>query len=256
MTLKIFVADDSETIHKVIRLAFEDTDAVVEFASSGDTALDAIRAGSPDIVLADVCLPGVNGYELCSRMKEIPELAAVPVVLLVGTFEPFDEAEASRVGYAAFLTKPFDTSELVNMIREHVRSENAPRGSESRKTQDSSFPAGRFLGLKIPVTQKTWNSFLGDNRILDLFDAAAITAAERSPETKPAFPGGNAPGGFPGERPDFSEKQLSDEVLDRIAGKVVERMSAEIISEIAWEVVPELSEILIKRSIEENSRPR
>ena len=116
MAPKIFVADDSVTIQKVIELAFADTGTVIQSATNGDAALDAILASRPDVVLADVCMPGMNGYEICRQIKLNPDLSHIPVVLLVGAFEPFDDSEASRVGYDARLTKPFDASELIDVV--------------------------------------------------------------------------------------------------------------------------------------------
>jgi len=263
MTLKLFVADDSKTIHKVIDLAFDDTDTVVEFAKSGDDALGAIRELRPDIVLADVCLPGINGYEICARMKESPELASIPVILLVGTFEPFDEAEASRVGYAASLTKPFDTSELIDVVRKQVGRDTMSQENESITNFVSEVSGGSdaaslnagVLNARIPVTRRAWDSFLGRDRVLDVFDSDAVSRAERRRASKSVpFGDDNVAGGRPFVNPAVSADQLSDEVLDKIVEKVVERMSADVISEIAWEVVPELSEILIKRSIEESNK--
>ena len=265
MTLKLFVADDSETIHKVISLAFDGLDAVVEFATSGDAAMEGIRKFRPDIVLADVCLPGVNGYEICARVKNIPELAAIPVVLLVGTFEPFDEAEASRAGYAACLTKPFDTSELIDVVQRKVGRDTMSPEKESEASFNSAVPDAssaavlneKVLNSKIPVTRQAWDSFLGTGRVLDVFDAGAVKAAGNKLETKSVPFGGAATAvGSSSPPPPISADQLSDEVLDRIVEKVVKRMSADIVSEIAWEVVPELSEILIKRTIEENTKQR
>ena len=235
MTLKLFVADDSETIHKVIRLALADTDTVLEFAGSGDAALDSIREFCPDIVLADVCLPGVNGYEICARMKESPELASIPVVLLVGTFEPFDEAEASRVGYAANLTKPFDTSELINVVQKQVgRDTMSPEkelegafNSEVSEASDAAVLNERAMNTKIPVTRQAWDSFLGNNRVLDVFDAGAVAAAERKLESKSVpFGGADDVSGDSINPMTVSADQLSDEVLEKIVEKVVEKCQA------------------------------
>ena len=182
MTLKLFVADDSETIHKVIGLAFADTDTVVEFSSSGDAAMDGILKFRPDVVLADVCLPGINGYEICARMKDSPELDSIPVVLLVGTFEPFDEAEASRAGCTAWLTKPFDTSELIDVVQKQVgRNTMSPeKESEANFNAEVSIASSaaalneRVSNAKIPVTRQAWDSFLGTGRVLDVFDEGSF----------------------------------------------------------------------------------
>jgi CheY-like chemotaxis protein len=72
---------------------------------------------SPDLVLADIFMPGKNGYELCEAIKDNSQFRNVPVVLLVGAFEPFDQAEARRVRADAHLTKPFESRTLVETVR-------------------------------------------------------------------------------------------------------------------------------------------
>ncbi|MBN2339163.1 MAG: response regulator, partial [Acidobacteria bacterium] len=116
MTLRLLVADDSVTIQKMVRLAFGAEDAEVEAVSSGEAALEALRRFRPDIVLADALMPGIGGYELCERIREEPEFSRLPVILLSGTFEPFDPQEAERVGADGHLCKPFDTSELIDRV--------------------------------------------------------------------------------------------------------------------------------------------
>src|SRR6266566_8700427 len=71
--------------------------------------MDNIEEVAPDVVLADVFMPLMNGYEVCRYIKENEKLKHIPVMLLVGSFEPFDEAEARRVGADDTLTKPFQS---------------------------------------------------------------------------------------------------------------------------------------------------
>ena len=96
MRRRILLADDSVTIQKVIELTFMDEDYDVKAVSNGDEAIAALSQMTPDFVIADVHMPGANGYEVCRRSKELR--AEVPVLLLVGTFEPFDEGQARAVG--------------------------------------------------------------------------------------------------------------------------------------------------------------
>jgi CheY-like chemotaxis protein len=105
----LLLADDSPTIQKVVSLTFEDELEVVA-VSDGAQALRLLESATPpDILLADVWMPGPNGYELCEHVKRDARLRHIPVVLLVGTFEPFNEAEARRVGADTVLTKPFQS---------------------------------------------------------------------------------------------------------------------------------------------------
>jgi CheY-like chemotaxis protein len=107
---KLLLADDSPTIQKVISLTFGDEGFEVVVVGDGGQALRALEdEPPPDVVLADVVMPGPDGYELCERIKRDARLGHVPVILLVGTFEPFNEAEARRVGADTVLTKPFQS---------------------------------------------------------------------------------------------------------------------------------------------------
>ncbi|MDT5293650.1 MAG: hypothetical protein QOJ76_530 [Acidobacteriota bacterium] len=132
---KLLLADDSPTIQKVISLTFGDEGFEVVAVSDGAQALRALEDGPPpDIVFADVVMPGPDGYELCRRIKRDERLRHIPVVLLVGTFEPFNEAEARRVGADTVLTKPFQSiRDLVSKVGsllgggESKQEEDAPR---------------------------------------------------------------------------------------------------------------------------------
>jgi len=90
MEKKILVADDSLTIQKVVELTFTDSDYHLTCVSNGALALESVRKDPPDLILADVVMPEKNGYEICEEVKRNPATAEIPVVLLAGTFEPFD----------------------------------------------------------------------------------------------------------------------------------------------------------------------
>ena len=106
---KLLLADDSVTIQKVIELTFADEGVRVVAFSDGAAAIDRLEEEAPDIVLADVFMPLKGGYEVCEYVKHNEKLKHIPVMLLVGSFEPFDEAEARRVGADDILTKPFQS---------------------------------------------------------------------------------------------------------------------------------------------------
>ncbi|HKV07830.1 MAG TPA: response regulator [Thermoanaerobaculia bacterium] len=116
MRRRILLADDSVTIQKVIELTFLDEDYEVRAVSNGDEAVAALGQVDPDFVIADVHMPGANGYEVCRRSKQ--QRPGVPVLLLVGTFEPFDEGQARSAGADSFLKKPFDSQELLQRVEE------------------------------------------------------------------------------------------------------------------------------------------
>lgn len=113
---RILVADDSVTIQKVIALTFADEPFEVQSVGTGAEALELINSWKPDIVLADVIMPQMNGYELCRAVKGQQESSSTPVILLAGTFEAFDEEEAKSVGADDYITKPFESGELIEKV--------------------------------------------------------------------------------------------------------------------------------------------
>lgn len=124
--LKMLLADDSVTIQKVIDLTFGSEGVEVTAVNNGDQAISQLEEVAPDIVLADVFMPGKTGYEVCEYIKKDERTRHIPVMLLVGSFEPFDEAEARRVGADAVMTKPFQS------IRELINKVNVLLGGGSR----------------------------------------------------------------------------------------------------------------------------
>ena len=91
MARKLLLADDSITIQKVVELVLAEEDFEIKSVSNGEDALNILSSFKPDIVLADIEMPKVNGYQLCDNIKKDPKLSHVPVILLAGAFEPIDE---------------------------------------------------------------------------------------------------------------------------------------------------------------------
>ena len=116
MVRKLLLADDSITIQKVVELVLAEEDFEIKSVSNGEDALNILSSFKPDIVLADIEMPKVNGYQLCDRIKKNPELSHVPVILLAGAFEPIDEELSSSVGADDSVIKPFESQELISKI--------------------------------------------------------------------------------------------------------------------------------------------
>ena len=105
MAATLLVADDSVTIQRVIELTFADESVRVVTAGDGQIALQKIDADRPDIVLADVGMPRVDGYGVAAHVKQTPSLRHIPVVLLTGAFEPIDEDKARATGCDGILDR-------------------------------------------------------------------------------------------------------------------------------------------------------
>jgi CheY-like chemotaxis protein len=128
----ILLADDSITIQKVVELTFSDGDYRVFCVSNGAQALKKAAEVKPDVALLDVIMPEKNGYEVCEALKADPATAHVPVLLLCGTFEPFDARRAEAAGAAGHLTKPFESHALVARVEELMTTARIQRpGSAS-----------------------------------------------------------------------------------------------------------------------------
>ena len=118
MPYTLLLADDSVTIQRVIELTFADENIRVVAVSDGDQAIARAEEQPPDIVLADVGMPGKNGYEVARYVKQSPRLAGIPVLLLTGAFEPIDPAQAAEVGCDGVLAKPFEPQAVISRVKE------------------------------------------------------------------------------------------------------------------------------------------
>ncbi|HTH50586.1 MAG TPA: response regulator transcription factor [Pyrinomonadaceae bacterium] len=128
---KLLLADDSVTIRKVIELTFADEGVDVTSVADGDAAMSKFVEIQPDVVLVDAGLPGTSGYQICEMIKGDESTAKIPVLLLVGSFEPFEHDAAEKAGADGFLTKPFHSiRELVNRVQELLGKGTATAESE------------------------------------------------------------------------------------------------------------------------------
>lgn len=115
---KILVADDNSNIQKMVTLALKDQGIDVVSVGNGEAAVRKLPDVSPDLVLADIFMPVRNGYEVCEFVKQDARFANIPVILLVGAFDPLDETEVQRVGADGVLKKPFVPPEpLIAMVK-------------------------------------------------------------------------------------------------------------------------------------------
>jgi CheY-like chemotaxis protein len=129
---KILVADDNSNIQKMVGLALKDQGIDVVAVGNGEAAVRKISDIRPDLVLADVFMPVRNGYEVCQYVKMDASLAHIPVILLVGAFDPLDEQEAQRVGADGVLKKPFVPPDpLISMVKSALQRAGVVPGNAS-----------------------------------------------------------------------------------------------------------------------------
>ena len=130
MAKTLLLADDSVTIQKVVGISFASEDISITTVDNGDDALLKAKELRPDVVLADVVMPGKSGYEVCEGIKADPELRHIPVLLLTGTFEAFDDERAARIGAAGHIAKPFEAQTLVDRVKQLLGRAPEPAAPE------------------------------------------------------------------------------------------------------------------------------
>ncbi|MGH7408677.1 MAG: response regulator, partial [Candidatus Methylomirabilales bacterium] len=157
MASRILVADDSVTIQKVVELTFSKEDFQIVPARSGAEAIRKAREERPDLMLIDLVMPDKSGYEVCETLRKDPLLKDVPIILLTGTFDAFDKNEGARVGANDFVTKPFESQNLISKVKQllFTSSMAAPPRPVGPPHAAAPVPAAREapapLGLPAPA---------------------------------------------------------------------------------------------------------
>jgi CheY-like chemotaxis protein len=113
----ILVVDDNEQNLELIVAYLEDIACQIISATSGTEALDKIRSQMPDLVLLDVMMPKISGFEVCRRMKSDPQTADIPVIMVTALTELADIEKAINCGTDDFLSKPVNKWELITRVK-------------------------------------------------------------------------------------------------------------------------------------------
>lgn len=118
---KILIVDDEPHIRLLLEEALEDIEdegVELHFAENGDEALQAIKSEEPELVFLDVMMPKMNGYDVCSAVKNDMKMRNVYIIMLTAKGQEFDKKKGMEVGADIYMTKPFNPMEVVNKARE------------------------------------------------------------------------------------------------------------------------------------------
>ncbi len=189
MQYKLLLADDSITIQKLVELMLVSEGFEVKSVSDGEQALEMLKNYSPDIILADIEMPLINGLQLCEKIKKSPDLRHIPFMLLVGAFEPFDEHYAKSIGIDDFIIKPFESSELIGKIKKIIKpvslNEDSEKNTDMQATEIFAQPSESELKWDddIPVVseEKVDESDIGDEEIEAAMTKQVIEEIVESP---------------------------------------------------------------------------
>jgi twitching motility two-component system response regulator PilG len=119
----VLVVDDSPTIRKIVEITLKRQGVQVVTAPSGVIALAAIANTPPQLILLDIMLPKVNGYQICQIIRRNPEYKHIPVVMLSGKDGVFDKVRGRLVGATEYITKPFEPRDLLRVVQKYVQFE-------------------------------------------------------------------------------------------------------------------------------------
>jgi len=160
MAYKLLLADDSQTIQKVVELVLNPEGFDIMAYDNGQEAAKALESMMPDIVLADIEMPELNGYQLCEKIKGDTATLHVPVILLAGAFEPFDEDYAKSVGADDFILKPFESHELISKVKsliiQHETLGLPARAGAERVTAKTFKMAEVETAAAVPIQETEW----------------------------------------------------------------------------------------------------
>lgn len=117
---RVLAVDDDPVIQRLLEVNLEMEGYEVRLASDGLQAVDAAKAFRPHVILLDVMMPNMDGWEACAQIKQDPELADTPVVFLSARAQDADIERGTELGAAAYITKPFDPIDLLDLVAELV----------------------------------------------------------------------------------------------------------------------------------------
>ncbi len=142
-TLKILLVDDDPNIRQLVNLYLEKEGFEVTMASRGDEALKLFKTSPPNLILLDIMLPGMDGWQVC---REVRKVSNIPIIMLTAKDETFDKVLGLELGADDYVAKPFDMKELVARIKA------VSRRFQAAETPDKELV---FPGLTININQYT-----------------------------------------------------------------------------------------------------
>ncbi|MEO7001957.1 MAG: response regulator [Ktedonobacterales bacterium] len=131
----VLVVDDSPTVRKIVQLTLQRERIQVVTAGDGLSALAAVADEQPDLILLDIMLPRMDGYNICQVVRKNMSYRDLPIIMLSGKDGLFDKMRGKLVGSTEYITKPFDSSELVQTVKRYLDTAAARERAARRVAQ-------------------------------------------------------------------------------------------------------------------------
>jgi two-component system NtrC family sensor kinase len=156
----ILVVDDNPTNIQVLFDVLSEMGYRVAIAKSGEAALQRLQSYQPDLILLDVMMPGIDGFETCQRLKADPTTQKIPVIFMTALSDAVDKVKGLSLGAVDYITKPIQHEEALARIRVHLQLHNAQRGLEQR-TAELSQALEHLKQTQVQLVQSEKMSSLG-----------------------------------------------------------------------------------------------
>jgi len=131
----VLVVDDSPTVRKIVQLTLQRERIEVVTASDGLSALAAVADTQPDLILLDIMLPRMDGYNICQVVRKSMAYRDLPIIMLSGKDGLFDKMRGKLAGSTEYITKPFDSSELVQTVKRYLDTPEARERAGRRQNR-------------------------------------------------------------------------------------------------------------------------
>jgi CheY-like chemotaxis protein len=224
---------------------FVDANFEIVSVSNGDAAIRKFEELKPSVVLADIYMPGKNGYEVCAYVKKHAERSDTPVILLAGAFDAFDERVASEAGATAHITKPFEPQALVNLVFSLFPGE---KQSTRSRPQPSSAPVNP-LAAAAPLEPASAPAPAPEPAAA----ATVVPQAKQEANTPEDLLGLNELFKPAPPPPALFSASVSDAEIERIADRVIQKLSTQVIEDVAWHVVPDITAKVLREELKRQS---
>jgi DNA-binding NarL/FixJ family response regulator len=155
MVDQLLLVDDEPGLREAVQAYLEDSGFTVDVASNAREGLDLARQKLPDLVITDIMMPQVDGYQFLQQLREEPQFKTLPVVFLTARGMTADRIQGYNAGCDAYLSKPFDPDELVAIVRNLLEKQNAARaGAGEDEVHNIADLARQIADIKSMLTQR------------------------------------------------------------------------------------------------------
>lgn len=243
MSYTVLLADDSLTTHRAMELTFAGQDIHVMSVADGEQALQRMRKMRPDILVAEVVLPRVDGYQLAEHVRRTPSLAGMPVLLLTGASDAIDEPRVLACGAAGIIVKPFEPEVVMKRVKNLLgMSRKAGAVTPADRDRSAGVPAAPAVPAApdAPVAPGAPAPIAPEVAVSSVDVAAAFEALFAAEQGEPLAAG----------QPDTPEAvTISEELVERIAARVAERLSEGAYLDTITSIVTAVAERVVREEI-------